>query len=63
MKMNRKKTNNKHQNKVFRNAVSKIEHDLGRELTDSQVEQLHRAVSHQGYDYHGIVQTGTDMFR
>jgi hypothetical protein len=64
MKINRlKKTNNRHQNKVFRDAVSKISHDLGRELTDTEKDRLHREVSKEGFDYHEIAQIGDGMFR
>jgi len=55
---------NKDLNKQFRAAVREIERILSpKELTRDQEEMLHRAISKEGLDFHGIVQWGLDMFR
>ena len=53
---------NRDQNRQFRDAVREIERILGRQLTDSEWDQLHREVSGMGYSYGTIVQVGLAMF-
>jgi membrane protein involved in colicin uptake len=55
--------NNQAQNKQFRDAVKDVEKQIGRKLSDTEKQQLHREISGQGYGYHDIVDTGVGMFQ
>jgi len=43
-------------------AVREIERILGRELTDTKWERLHREVSKQDYSFKVIIEIGVGMF-
>jgi len=55
--------NNQAQNKQFRDAVKNVEKQIGRKLSATEKQQLHREISGQGYGYHDIVDTGVGMFQ
>lgn len=57
-----KKMNNQRQNRIFLDAVHRIEENLGK-LSYTEIERLHREVSKKGFSFHEIVQIGEDMFK
>jgi len=53
---------NRDQNRQFRDAVREIERILGRQLTITEWDRLHREVTGMGYSYGTIIQVGLAMF-
>lgn len=53
---------NQAENKEFRDALKKIEGELGRSVTPAERRMLHDRVTGQGYGYHRIVEEGRGLF-
>ncbi|HUD01897.1 MAG TPA: PAAR-like protein [Rhabdochlamydiaceae bacterium] len=50
------------QNAEFKAAVKKIEKNIDKKLSKDEVTRLHRRISKEGLDFHGIVDEGTTMY-
>lgn len=55
--------NNRQQNRQFKEAVRRIERDLGKKLSRDQIQQLHREISKQGFTLEEIIETGLGLFQ
>ena len=53
---------NKDQNREFRAAVREIERILSRQLTNGELDRLHREITGMGFSFDTIVQVGLAMF-
>ncbi len=53
---------NRDENRQFRDAVREIERILGRQLTMTEWDRLHREVSDMGFSFDTIIQVGVAMF-
>ncbi|HEY9290568.1 MAG TPA: PrsW family glutamic-type intramembrane protease [Microlunatus sp.] len=54
--------NNQTENRQAADAIKEAERQLGKELDDDQLEQVHRAITGQNYNYHEIVETVLGLF-